>query len=66
MPGVWRPVITVVLTCFGLAMPAYRGIADSDGLHGLILLAPIAGVMLGGVGGARLAGQLDRSVSRTV
>jgi surface polysaccharide O-acyltransferase-like enzyme len=65
-PSAWRPVITVVLTCFGLAMLAYRGIADSEGLHGLTLLAPIAGVMLGGVGGARLAGQLDRSASRTV
>jgi hypothetical protein len=54
-PQAWRPVLTVLLTCFGLAMLAYGGIADSEGIHGLVLAAPLLGVMLGGVGGARLA-----------
>lgn len=54
-PQPWRPVLTVLLTCFGLAMMAYAGVADADGLNGLVLAAPILGVILGGVGGARLA-----------
>lgn len=53
-PRAWRPVLAVVLTCFGLALLAEGGIADADGLHGLVLSAPLVGVMLGGVAGARL------------
>lgn len=54
-PPAWRPIVTVVLTCVGLALLAKGGIADPDGLNGFVLLAPIVGVMLGGVGGARWA-----------
>lgn len=54
-PRAWRPVLAVLLTCFGLALLAEGGIADADGLHGLVLAAPILGVMLGGVAGARLS-----------
>lgn len=52
-PRAWRPVIAVLLTCFGLALLAEGGIADADGLHGLVLAAPIVGVVLGGVSRAR-------------
>ena len=55
-PRVWRPVLAVMLTCLGLALLAESGIADSDGLNGLVLAAPIVGVTLGGVAGARLGG----------
>jgi surface polysaccharide O-acyltransferase-like enzyme len=53
-PRAWRPVLAVVLTCLGLALLAEGGIADSDGLNALVLAAPLAGVLLGGVAGARL------------
>jgi len=53
-PRSWRPLMAVALTCFGLAMLAYGGIADPDGINGMVLAAPVVGVVLGGVGGARL------------
>ncbi len=56
-PRAWRPLATVTLTCVGLGMLAYKGIADLDGLNGLSLLAPVLGVIVGGVSGARLAGR---------
>jgi hypothetical protein len=58
-PRAWRPVLAVLLTCFGLALLAESGIADTDGLNGLVLAAPIVGVMLGGVAGARVG---DRTI----
>ena len=58
-PRAWRPVLAVLLTCFGLALLAESGIADPDGLNGLVLAAPIVGVMLGGIAGARCG---DRTI----
>ena len=54
-PRTWRPVLAVLLTCLGLALLAEGGIADADGLHGLVLAAPIVGVVAGGIAGARAA-----------
>lgn len=48
-PPWWRPVLAVLLVCAGLGLLAALGIADEDGLNGLILTLPIAGVILGGV-----------------
>ncbi len=48
-PPWWRPVVAVLLVCAGLGFLAALGIADEDGLNGLILTLPIAGVVLGGV-----------------
>jgi fucose 4-O-acetylase-like acetyltransferase len=57
-PVWWRPVIAVLGMCAGLGLLAALGIADEDGLNGLVLTLPIAGVVLGGL--TRLPG-LDRS-----
>ena len=48
-PPWWRPVIAVALVCAGLGLLAAIGIADEDGLNGLVLSLPIVGVVLGGV-----------------
>jgi fucose 4-O-acetylase-like acetyltransferase len=48
-PPWWRPVIAVALVCAGLGFLAAIGIADEDGLNGLVLSLPIVGVVLGGV-----------------
>jgi hypothetical protein len=52
-PPAWRPVLAVVCACAGLGLLAYYGIADEDGLNGLALTLPLAGLIAGGVGGAR-------------
>ncbi len=54
-PAPWRPVLAVVGVCAGLGLLAALGIADEDGLNGLILTLPIIGVLAGGIGGARRA-----------
>lgn len=48
-PAWWRPVLAVVLICAGLGLLAAIGIADEDGLNGLVLSLPVIGVVLGGV-----------------
>lgn len=48
-PPWWRPVIAVALVCAGLGFLAAIGIADEDGLNGLILSLPVIGVIIGGV-----------------
>jgi hypothetical protein len=48
-PPWWRPVLAVVGICLGLGLLAAIGIADSDGLNGLVLSLPILGVIIGGV-----------------
>lgn len=53
-PPWWRPVLAVALICAGLGFLAAIGIADEDGLNGLVLSLPIVGVVLGGV--ARIPG----------
>jgi hypothetical protein len=42
-------VIAVLAICAGLGLLAAIGIADADGLNGLVLALPILGVFLGGV-----------------
>ena len=48
-PYWWRPVLAVVGICVGLGLLAAIGIADDDGLNGLVLSLPILGVVLGGI-----------------
>ena len=48
-PPSWRPVTAVVLVCTGLGFLAAIGIADDDGLNGLVLSLPVIGVVLGGI-----------------
>ncbi len=54
-PRWWRPVLAVTMICAGLGFLAAIGIADEQGLNGLILSLPVIGVFLGGV--ARLPWQ---------
>jgi peptidoglycan/LPS O-acetylase OafA/YrhL len=60
-PPWWRPLLAVLAICAGLGLLAAIGIADEDGLNGLVLSLPIVGVVLGGV--ARLPG--ERGLTRT-
>ena len=53
-PPWWRPVLAVIGICTGLGLLAAIGIADADGLNGLVLSLPIIGVILGGI--SRLPG----------
>jgi surface polysaccharide O-acyltransferase-like enzyme len=48
-PPLWRPVAAVVGVCAGLGALAVLGIADADGLHGWLLVVPLASLALGGV-----------------
>jgi hypothetical protein len=48
-PPWWRPVLAVVFICAGLGLLAAIGIADADGLNGLVLSLPIIGVFVGGI-----------------
>lgn len=48
-PASWRPLVAVGSICAGLGLLAMSGIADPDGVNGLILTLPIAGMVLGGV-----------------
>lgn len=52
-PASWRPILAVVCACAGLGLLARYGIADEDGLNGIALTLPLAGLIAGGVGGAR-------------
>ena len=52
-PATWRPVLAVICACAGLGLLAFYGIADEDGLNGVALILPLAGLIAGGVGGAR-------------
>jgi hypothetical protein len=48
-PVWWRPVLAVLAICAGLGLLAAIGIADEEGLNGLILTLPIIGVVVGGI-----------------
>lgn len=48
-PAWWRPVLAVVMICAGLGFLAAIGIADEQGLNGLVLSLPVIGVIVGGV-----------------
>ncbi len=52
-PATWRPILAVICACVGLGLLARYGIADEDGLNGVALTLPLAGLIAGGVGGAR-------------
>ena len=54
-PRPWRPILAAAMICAGLGLLAAVGIADPDGLNGLILSLPLAGMMIGGVTGASRA-----------
>lgn len=58
-PAWWRPVLAVVGVCAGLGLLAAIGIADEQGLNGLVLSLPIIAVVIGGV--SRLPARLGRS-----
>lgn len=53
-PPAWRPLLAVAGVCAGLGLLAALGIADADGLNGFVLVLPLVGVAVGGIGGARL------------
>ncbi|MCI0543628.1 MAG: acyltransferase, partial [Actinobacteria bacterium] len=48
-PPWWRPTVAVVMVCAGLGLLAAVGIADEDGLNGIILTLPVVGVIAGGI-----------------
>ena len=48
-PASWRPILAVGLICAGLGFLAAIGIADEQGLNGLVLSLPVVGVVVGGV-----------------
>ena len=48
-PPWWQPVTAGVLVCAGPGFLAAIGIADDDGLNGLVLSLPVIGVVLGGI-----------------
>jgi surface polysaccharide O-acyltransferase-like enzyme len=48
-PAAWRPVLAVAFVCGGLGLLAAIGIADADGLNGVILSLPVVGILLGGI-----------------
>jgi hypothetical protein len=48
-PPWWRPIVAVAMVCAGLGLLAAVGIADEDGLNGIILTLPVVGVVAGGV-----------------
>lgn len=60
-PPWWRPAIAVAFVCAGLGLLAAIGIADEQGLNGIILTLPIAGVVLGGVVGRPESARSHRS-----
>jgi hypothetical protein len=50
--------VAVIGICAGLGLLAAIGLADADGLNGLVLSLPILGVVIGGI--ARLPGRGSR------
>jgi hypothetical protein len=48
-PPWWRPILAMLFLCAGLGFLAAIGIADEDGLNGVILSLPIVGVIVGGI-----------------
>lgn len=55
-PRSWRPLIAAVMVCAGLGGLAVAGIADADGVNGILVTLPVAGLVAGGVLGARWQG----------
>ncbi len=63
-PPAWRPVLAVVSICAGLGLLAAIGIADDDGLNGLVLSLPVIGVVVGGIARLPGLGQTSRLITR--
>ncbi len=59
-PAWWRPVLAMVFMCAGLGFLAAIGIADEDGLNGLVLSLPIIGVIVGGIAQMPSPGEVPR------
>lgn len=53
----WRPVMAAIMICAGLGSLAAVGVADTDGLNGLLITLPLAGLVFGGVVGASIGGR---------
>jgi fucose 4-O-acetylase-like acetyltransferase len=51
----WRPVGAAVLTCASLGYLAASGIADEQGLNGLVVTLPFLAAVAGGFGGYRFS-----------
>ena len=48
-PAAWKPIVATIAVCGGLGLLARYGVADAEGLNGLALSLPFAGVIIGGV-----------------
>jgi fucose 4-O-acetylase-like acetyltransferase len=62
-PPAWKPIVATMAVCGGLGLLARYGVADADGLNGLALSLPFAGVIAGGVVG-RSAHERSLSTAR--
>jgi hypothetical protein len=49
------------MICAGLGSLALAGIADDQGMNGLVLAMPVAGMVIGGVMGATAHARLNRA-----
>lgn len=48
-PYTWQPIVAVMAVCAGLGLLAKDGMVDAEGLNGLAVFLPFAGLMVGGV-----------------
>lgn len=62
-PHAWQPVLAVVFICAGLGLLAAIGIADADGLNGVILSLPVIGVIVGGISRLPFRSPVERSAA---
>jgi fucose 4-O-acetylase-like acetyltransferase len=53
--SIWRLGVAALLICVGLGYLAASGVADEQGLHGLVVSLPFLGVVVGGVAGTRIS-----------
>lgn len=59
-PTTWRPVLAALMICAGLGSMAAAGIVDDQGMNGMVLTLPVAGMAIGGVMGASAFDRLRR------
>lgn len=60
-PSWWRPVLATLMICAGLGSMAAIGIADDQGMNGILLTLPLAGMAIGGVIGASAYDRTSRA-----
>ncbi len=60
-PKPWRPILAAMMICAGLGSLALSGIADDQGMNGLVLMLPVVGMVLGGVMGASASNRFGRA-----